>query len=50
MTNFSIAAIMNNRRNAEEFLADENENDAKRRKIILESTPNNNMGKFFNSN
>ena len=50
MTNFSIAAIMNNRRNAEEFLADENENDAKRRKIILESTPNNNMGKIFNSN
>ena len=44
MTNFSIAAIMNNRRNAEEFLSDENEMDAKRRKIIMESTPNNNLG------
>ena len=44
MTNFSIAAIMNNRRNAEEFLDDEKEIDVKRRKIISETTSNN-MGK-----
>ena len=45
MTNFSIAAIMNNRRNAEEF--EENEIESKRRKLIVESMPNNNLGKFF---
>ena len=45
MTNFSIAAIMNNRRNAEEF--EENEIESKRRKIIVESMPNNNLGNFF---